>query len=391
MVRPDGFWGCAGGTAAGQLASLTPAERLSLFAGLTLRKSFSALKLEPMDTENLDDTMPTRVGDETQQSTPPGGTVPTLVPPIPEQAPKGKNTSWMLWGVLAIFVLGIFVIVGGFLGYQQGIDERTSYESEQVSLAVSEQYNLGVEDLAAGRYEIARQRFDYVLQNNPNYPGVMDQMAEVLLILNATATPTPIPATPIPTMIVPTPTPDLRGDEELFVHAQNFIADKQWTDAIETLETLRKKNPGYKAIDIDGLFFVAFRNRGAQNIGTGNLESGIYDLTLAEQFGVLDTEANGYRTWARYYITGASFWGIDWAQAIYYFSQVAPQYPNMQDGTGWTASQRYIEALAGYGQWFETQGKYCDAEAQYNAAWEASGDQTYRDARENASDKCNGQ
>jgi tetratricopeptide (TPR) repeat protein len=342
-----------------------------------------------MDTENLDETMPTPVGDETQQTIPPGDTAPTVVTPVPEEPKKKRGGSWVLWGLLAILVLGIFVIVGGYLGYQQGINERTSFESEQVALAVQEQYDLGVEDLAAGRYYVARQRFDYVIQNDPNFPGATDRMAEVLLILNATATPTPAPPTPVPTEIPVTPTPDLRGEEELFVHAQNLIAEKQWTEAIEALETLRKKNPEYKAIDVDGLFFVSFRNRGAQNIGAGNLEGGIYDLTLAEQFGVLDTEANGYRTWARYYITGASFWGVDWSQAAYYFGQVAPQYPNMHDGTGWTASQRYVEAIAGYAQWFESQGKWCDAEAKYHEAWEISGNQEYKKARDIASDKCN--
>jgi hypothetical protein len=138
------------------------------------------------------------------------------------------------------------------------------------------------------------------------------------------------------------------------------------------------------------MFYVAYRNRGAQNIGAGNLEQGIYDLTLAERFGVLDTEAVGYRTWARYYITGASFWGVDWAQAIYYFEQVAPQYPNMHDGTGWTASQRYVEAIAGYAEWLGATGDWCAAEEQYHRAYEITDDQKLRNARNDASDYCNG-
>jgi hypothetical protein len=342
-----------------------------------------------MDTQNLDETMPTPIGDEkTQPDTPPGDTAPTVIAPPPQKPPKKRSSSWILWGLLAILVLGIFIIAGGFLGYQQGIDDRTNFEAQQVAAAVREQYDLGVEDLAAGRFEVARQRFDYVLQNDPNYPGVTDRMAEVLLIINATATPTPRPPTPVPTEIVLTPTPDLRGEEELFIHAQNLIADKQWTEAIEALETLRKKNPEYKAIDVDGMFFVAFRNRGAQNIGAGNLENGIYDLTLAEQYGVLDTEANGYRTWARYYITGASFWEVDWAQAIYYFEQVAPQYPNMQDGTGWTASQRYVEAVANYAQWLDAQEQWCAAVEQYNKAYDLTGNREYNQAADIAADKC---
>jgi len=335
-----------------------------------------------MEKENLDETMPTPVGDETQQTK----VVNDVIPPSSEKSSKRRGTSWILWGLLAVLVLVVFIAGGGYIGYQKGIDERTQFEASEVASAIEEQYSLGVQDMQAGHYEVARQRFDYVIQINPNYPGVTDRMAEVLLVLNATATPTPVPT---PTEIVLTPTPDLRGEEELFVHAQNNIAAEEWSEAIKTLEALRKLDPAYKAIEVDGMFFVAYRNRGANNIGAGNLEQGIYDLTLAERFGVLDTEANGYRTWARYYITGASFWAVDWSQAIYYFGQVAPQYPNMHDGTGWTASQRYVEAIIGYAQWFEGQGKWCKAEEQYNRAYEITGDAELRKSRDIASDKCN--
>jgi tetratricopeptide (TPR) repeat protein len=336
-----------------------------------------------MTNQQHDETRPTSVGEETKQIEPAGDGTPLA---------KGRSrrwwVSWLLWGLLGVLVLGILIIAGSYMGYQQGINDRTGYEATQVAAAIEEQYQLGLQDMQAGNYEVARQRFDYVLQINPNYPGVIDLMAEVLLVLNATATPTPAPtATATPAN---SPTPDLRGAEELFVHAQNSLAEEQWDQAIETLETLRKTNPEYKAIDVDGMFFVAYRNRGAKNIGAGNLEQGIYDLTLAESFGVLDTEAVGYRTWARYYITGASFWGVQWDQAIYYFEQVAPQYPNMHDGTGWTAAQRYVEAIVGYGGWFESQEKWCDAEEQYHRAYEISGDPTTREARDRASDYCNG-
>jgi len=336
-----------------------------------------------MNNQNLDETAPTPLGEETQEMP-----LADSIPPPPESRPKRRWVSWLLWGLLGVILLGIFIIAGSYVGYQQGIDDRTSYEATQVASAIQDQYLLGLQDMEAGQYEVARQRFDYVIQIDPNYPGVIDRMAEVLLVLNATATPTPAPtATPLPAN---TPTPDLRGEEELFVHAQNSMAEEQWDQVVETLETLRKQNPEYKAIDVDGMFFVAYRNRGAQNIGAGNLEEGIYDLGLAERFGVLDTEAVGYRTWARYYITGASFWGVDWAQAIYYFEQVAPQYPNMHDGTGWSASQRYVEAIVGYAQWFEAQEKWCPAEEQYHRAYELSGDRDTREARDRASDYCNG-
>jgi hypothetical protein len=80
----------------------------------------------------------------------------------------------------------------------------------------------------------------------------------------------------------------------------------------------------------------------------------------------LDSEARNWRDWADLYIRGASFWDVDWAQAVYYFSQLASAAPNLSDLSGWTASNRYMDALLGYGDWFATQGQWCDAQTQYD-------------------------
>ena len=104
------------------------------------------------------------------------------------------------------------------------------------------------------------------------------------------------------------------------------------------------------------MLFVALRNRGIDKIAQlHDLEGGNYDLTLAERFGPLDSEARNWRDWADLYIRGASFWDVDWGQAIYYFSQLASAAPNLSDLSGWTASSRYMDALLGYGDWFACQ------------------------------------
>jgi hypothetical protein len=125
-----------------------------------------------------------------------------------------------------------------------------------------------------------------------------------------------------------------------------------------------------------------------QKISEGNLEGGIYDLSLAERFGILDTEADSWRTWAQYYIRGASFWGVDWSQAVYYFEQVAPMFPNMHDGTFWTASQRYKEALTQYAQQLETGEYWCEAEEQYIKLRDLTGDPSLDETIAIIADKC---
>jgi hypothetical protein len=68
------------------------------------------------------------------------------------------------------------------------------------------------------------------------------------------------------------------------------------------------------------MYYIALRYRGVQKIiYEGNLEGGMYDLSLTESFGPLDHEANGFRNWARMYVSGASFWEIDWERVLSFF------------------------------------------------------------------------
>ena len=79
------------------------------------------------------------------------------------------------------------------------------------------QYQLGVTDLQNSRYEFAKQRFEYVIQLDPGFPGVLEKMAEIAIIMNATATPTPAPIATV------APTLDLSGVESLLAQAKQFL------------------------------------------------------------------------------------------------------------------------------------------------------------------------
>ena len=287
----------------------------------------------------------------------------------------------VLLGILALIVIGA---VSAAAGYRSGIGQRMQAESVLVAQSIQEQFQLGLQDMEEGRYDLARQRFEYVIQLDPNYPGVTDKLADVLVQINVTATPT-IVLTP-----TPSPTPDLRGVEELFTQARDHMTNLEWDLAINALLTLRKKDPAYQAVAVDGMLYIAFRNRGTDKIlKTCDLEEGIYDLSQAEQFGPLDTDANSYITWASLYSTGASFWDLDWAQAVYYFAQVGPALPNLCDGSGLTAGERYRLALVGYGDSLGKNGDWCAAVEQYTAALSLGADATVEESLSNANTQCN--
>ncbi len=327
---------------------------------------------------------------DVEETIPPPGMPASQGGPPDKVAPDSLGTpprrpSWGRWTFYGLMALILIASISAFLGYNTGINDRKSAETEQTALRVEEQYQLGLQDMEAGHYDLARQRFEYVIQLNPNHPGVTDKLAEVLMRLNSTATPTVVPT---PTI---TPTPDLRGVDELFQQAQVELANYDWSTAITTLLALRKADLNYQAVWVDDMLYISFRNRGTDKIlKEGDLEGGMYDLSQAERFGPLDADASGYLTWARLYVTGASFWELDWSQAVFYFAQVAPALPNLRDGSGWTATERYRLALFGYGGQLADAKEWCAAVEQYELSLTIGEDAQVREALDFARQKCEG-
>jgi tetratricopeptide (TPR) repeat protein len=239
-------------------------------------------------------------------------------------------------------------------------------------------------DLQAGQYEVALQRFQYILERDPSYPGAAEQLAAAMQVIYATSTPTPPPPT-----ATPTPTRDLRPVEDQLTNAKSLFDSQDWPSAIDALVTLRKIDPVFQVTIIDRLLYAALRNWGVNQILVeGHLESGTYDLALAENFGPLDVEASQARDLARLYVIGLSFWEVHPEQAVYYFGQVASAAPFLHDGAGWSAKERYREALVQYGDLLASKGEWCNAFEQYQLALALIADETLNQKARQAAEKC---
>lgn len=290
---------------------------------------------------------------------------------------------WLV-GILAVFVIGFMLTVGGVAGYQSGKQYLNNTSSNLSNQSLQEQYDLGVQNFQAGEYELALQRFQYVLTQDPGYPGITDRIADVMLIVYATATPVP-QATAIPA----TATADMRPVEELFNQAQIKINNQDWSGGIDTLLALRKADQNYKVARVDGLLYITHRNRGVDKIlNQRDLEGGNYDLAIAAKFGPLDREANSAREWARLYIIGLSFWEVHPEQAVFYFGQVASSAPYLSDASGWTATERYRVALMQFAGFLSNRGNWCAAQQQYELALAVRPDENVQALAEEAAIKC---
>jgi len=268
--------------------------------------------------------------------------------------PKRRGRAFLLNTLIILVILAITLLVG----YQQGISIRKQNQTTVVIQQLTEQFQFAADDMQAGRYEIAKQRLEFIITNDPTFPGAQEKLTQVLVLMNA------------PTLTITpslTPTPDFSGAEQAFAKAGQLIAAQDWPGALGALDQMRKLDATYQQSQVDGMYYFALRNYGYELITQkGNLEGGIYQLTLAERFGPLDRDANGLREGARVYIIGASFWELNWQQALFYFDQ-ARNWGNLWDGT-MTSSQRYQIASMRYGDELFAQSKFCDAIGYYQNA-----------------------
>jgi tetratricopeptide (TPR) repeat protein len=248
-----------------------------------------------------------------------------------------------IWVVLASLLL--VLVVGGSAGYLSGRSLHTQRAQALLSAQDTEQFNLAVTDMAQGKYQMAIERLNNVLQNEPNFPGALDKQKEALAAINATPTPMPT-ATPIPS-----PTPDVSRAEQLVNQAMQQFTDKKYPDMITTLLTLKTQIPGYEPVRVDGLIWMALRYNGMHLLNdTNRLTEGLYYLDLATNYAPLDRDAATQEEKAR------AFLGV-YQEAYYYrtkdieislkdFVQAVTMYPYYTD----TLIKDYVDILIQNGE-----------------------------------------
>ncbi len=270
---------------------------------------------------------------------------------------KSPRGLWIVWGLLLAFLI---IAVGVFAGIRSGLNTRLIAERDKRLEIAAEYFNYGVESMNQGNYQLAKSQFIYVNDLVPGFPGLVEKLTEVEMKLALALTPIATPT--------PSPTPDTRGIGEMFNQAKLAIQAQDWKTALANLEAMRNLEPGYNAIEADSMYYLVLRMLGVLQINSGDLESGIYDLTLAERFAPLDREADGSREWARRYLTAAAYWGIDWEAVVNLFEPIAQNWPYLQDINGRTAISRFIEGIIRFGDQYTGRGDACNAYQQYQRA-----------------------
>ncbi len=277
-----------------------------------------------------------------------------------------RRLNWYQWFFVGVFILLFAGAVGLVLGYITGTQarEREIVISDVVDLQT--QFELGLQDYRDGNYNLARQRFEYVMNRDPEFPGAAQYLAETILRLTESGFQVVEFIAPTATL---SPTPDTRAADELYDVAQTQFQNQDWRNLVQTILALRNVDPQYRVVEVDQMLFLGLRYSGIEKIlDDGDLEGGLYDLALVEHFTLLDAQARIYQEWARLYQIGVSFWGVLPEWSVYYFSQLAAAAPYLHDFSGIPARDRYRMALAQYGDQLAKAEDWCAAFEQYNLA-----------------------
>ena len=197
-----------------------------------------------------------------------------------------------------MLVLIILIAIGILGGYSSGIQVRYAAQDTLVTRQLMQQYQLGVQAVNAGQYDLAKQHFEFIIQNYPDFPGAKSAYTDLLVRMQTT--PSSI-SSPTPTV---SPTPDVRSVDAIYNNVVALltapgenVCGRDWDTIIGDLDSLRKAEPTYKTVQVDGMYYIALRNRGVCKIYPQtyeasascaslniNLEGGIYDLTQAENW-----------------------------------------------------------------------------------------------------------
>ena len=269
-------------------------------------------------------------------------------------SPSGSPTRRRMFHIFLVYLTALIAI--GLVAYFQGRGLNNTEQTALVSEAMYEQFELGIADLEAGRYEIARQRFEAILNFDPAYPGAEDMLVEALINVNVpTVTPTS----------EPTSTPDPSPPEDLLEQAKAALADEDWDTVINKLLSLRAKDETYQPVEVDGLMYIALRNKGMELIAQGLMEEGLYNLSLAKRFGPLDRDAMFRMSLAQQYLLANSYIGLNWIRASELFLPLCEQVATLD------SCRKYADAAWKYGDLLWGENDPCGASVQYNGALNA--------------------
>ncbi len=294
----------------------------------------------------------------------------------PGRTPQLKRllSSYLVIALIIVCVVGTALLLAAWGGLVAGQNARDAQATQTAVVEMDVQFEMGLADLEAGQYRLAAQRFTWILERNPGYPGAAEKLAEARRLLEngVSANSTPIPPSQADT------------NEERFAEARSLYNEKQWEAAIDRLEMLQARAPDYQPEQVEEMLYESLRQLGLRYIRTDErLEEGIVLLDRAALIRPLDDISEGERLIASLYVTGKTYWALNWPIVIQNFSEIYAVAPNYRD-----VESRLLEAYITYGDQLWLGGTPCDSVSLYQSAARIRNDAQIQDKIVGAIDAC---
>ena len=256
-------------------------------------------------------------------------------------------------------------------GVASGNSAREVQATQTATAELEMQLLLGQADLEQGRYELAAQRFRWILERIPDHPEASQGLAETERLMTSSAS-------------EPTLVPSVSGDPaEIFAQAQSYFENGEWENAITRLYELQALDPTYEAITATEMLHTALVTLGLQYIRGDRIEEGMLLLDQAAEIRPLDDITEGERRLANLYVIGRTYWNIDWKITIVNFEAIYELAPNYRD-----VAERLWEAYVRYAEQLTRAGDPCGAAEGYTAALALRADSVIREKRDAAALLC---
>ena len=272
-------------------------------------------------------------------------------------------SSRLLVGIAAVSIVILFgLLAAGVAGLSQGVSDQRVAALAQVE----EHLNSGLALLQSGQGELAAAEFEQVLRLDPGNT----QAQQGLQSLQTPATPTSA-ASVAPLLLVPpdeaapsaTPIPVVLATDELYSQAQAAFDQKQWEQAVETLDRLVGLDPNYRLEDVQAMRFDALRQQGLALVADERYEEALRALDQALALDPEAAEVKAERELVSLYVDALGLWRLDWARVVQDLETIKQQRPGFLD-----ASQRLVLANDAWGDALSKEGQWCRAAERYAEA-----------------------
>ena len=287
---------------------------------------------------------------------------------------------WALAAILCLLIAGAVVMGAVYAGWNSGLATARADATATAAAYVQEQCDLIPENLATGRYGLARSRFEDLAkaQQTPVCLPALAPTATAAYLLSL-ASPTPRPtmtATPLPPTAAHTQvaTADtLSGGsivdydlDALLAEARSALSLRDFPSAIDTLDAIISIDGDFQRNLARRLLLEALTAQALTLYRSGRLSEAVVMTDRAEEYGSIE-DLYHERYIALLYLDGQRYKVTNPAEAVRKFSSMYYEF-GMRDYVNGSIATDLQEAQRNYAMALALQGDHCPAQAQFEAA-----------------------